>query len=95
MASPQAPGGTFAITGNDSTIRGLVINRFIEIGMRVLGANNVIAGKYLGTNLGGTAATGNVRSVEVDFAPATNNRFGGTSVALVNQGPTGRSGMSP
>lgn len=47
------------ITGNGSTVRGLVINGFANSGIVVSGDNNVIAGNYIGTNAAGTAAASN------------------------------------
>ncbi|MBW1699232.1 MAG: DUF4347 domain-containing protein, partial [Deltaproteobacteria bacterium] len=58
--------GTFAgavdgliLTGDGSTIRGLVINNFNNDGIEIQGDNNVIAGNFIGTDVTGTAAAAN------------------------------------
>jgi uncharacterized repeat protein (TIGR01451 family) len=70
------------ITASNSTVRGLVINRFGGHGIRVSGgANNVIAGNYIGTNVLGSAPQGNgFMGVELGLG-STNNRIGGTAIA--------------
>ena len=65
-----------------STIRGLVINRCPNLGIRVLGQSNcVIAGNFLGTDLAGTAPLGNRVGVYIggSASAANNNRVGGTN----------------
>ncbi len=47
------------MNGGDSTLRGLVINRFGRTGIVTQSAGNRIVGNYIGTNLDGTAALGN------------------------------------
>jgi titin len=65
------------LTGGNSTVRGLVINRFGGVGINLASSNNVVAGNYIGTNVAGTAALGNIGfGMEVS---ASNNRIGGTT----------------
>jgi hypothetical protein len=50
--------GLVIFTGN-STVRGMVINRFGDTGIQIKeGENNVVEGNYLGTDASGTAALG-------------------------------------
>ncbi|CAN5547219.1 hypothetical protein BH10ACI3_BH10ACI3_16850 [soil metagenome] len=68
----------FNITGGGSTIRGLVINRFL-IGIAIdTGTGNVIAGNYIGTDTAGALSRPN--SVGI-FVQSDNNVIGGTAVA--------------
>ena len=72
------------ITAGNSTVKGLVINRFNGNGI-FLGENggNVIKGNYIGTDLTGTIALGNAdKGVNVNFCP--NNTIGGTNAAARN-----------
>src|SRR5262249_4114078 len=48
------------MTGGNSTVRGLVVNRFGGNGIQLLSSNNVVAGNYVGTDVAGTAALANV-----------------------------------
>ena len=76
-------GLTIAFAGSSlSVIRGLVIDRFSGIAIRILAgsANNVIAGNFLGTDPTGTL-TGRGNSVGVYIQAATNNVIGGTTAA--------------
>jgi len=47
------------LQGGNSTIRGLVINRFLGDGIEILSAGNTIVGNFIGTNLAGGAAQAN------------------------------------
>ena len=71
------------ITGGNSTIRGLAINRFahgIQLSER---GGNVIEGNFLGTNAAGTVARPNfINGVHVLNSPG--NRIGGTTPASRN-----------
>ena len=61
-ASAGSANGLFITAGN-TTIRGLVINRFFYNGIDLSGGgNNWIAGNYLGTNVTGTVALGTGRT---------------------------------
>jgi CSLREA domain-containing protein len=56
------PGGDgMRLLGGNSTIRGLVINRFGNNAISLIGTagGNVVAGNYIGTDLSGTTALGN------------------------------------
>lgn len=66
------------ITAGNSTIRGLVINRFDGDGIHVNGAGgNVIQGNHIGTNFSGTTALPNGGDgIEITTA---NNTIGGTT----------------
>ncbi len=66
------------ITAGSSTVRGLVINRFVGHGIRLeTNGGNVIEGNFIGTDVTGTADLGNSRhGVAVDFSP--DNTIGGT-----------------
>ncbi len=74
------------ITAANSTIRGLVINRFERNGVQITGAGatgNVVEGNFIGTNVAGTAALGNgVHGVSIVGAPG--NIVGGTTSAARN-----------
>ena len=72
------------LTGGNSTIRGLVIDRH-SIGLHISGVGatgNLIQGNLIGTNFTGTAATSNTFGIIIDGAP--NNTIGGTTIAARN-----------
>lgn len=71
------------ITAGDSTIRGLVINRFDENGIRLESANNIVEGNFVGTNASGTGSLGNSNN-GVQIADAPDNTVGGTTPAARN-----------
>ena len=87
-------GGTngLTITASGSTVRGLLINRFDTVGIRLDGANafgNVVEGNFLGTNVTGTASLGNGvgqpgAGAGVEINEASNNTIGGTTAAARN-----------
>ena len=91
------------VLANNSTVRGLVINRFLEftnnlpiIGLRVggqpltvTGNGNVVEGVYVGTNVAGTSALGNFERVRIT---GNNNRLGGTAAQQRNLFAAGREG---
>jgi CSLREA domain-containing protein len=74
------------ITGPNSTVRGLVINRFSLNGVEISGASavgNVIQGNFIGTDVTGSNALGNgLHGVSVVRAPG--NTVGGTTSAARN-----------
>ena len=47
------------LRGNDSTVKGLVINRFSRDGIRIRAERAVIQGNYIGTDVTGTVGLGN------------------------------------
>ena len=48
-----------SLQASDSTVRGLVINRFAVAGIVVQGSNNTVAGNFIGTDPTGTIGRGN------------------------------------
>jgi hypothetical protein len=82
--------GTFAdgllIGASNSTIKGLVINRFGENGIylpNVLSGLNNIEGNFIGTSASGTTDLGN-QGNGVEIFEASNNTIGGTAPAQRN-----------
>jgi trimeric autotransporter adhesin len=76
----------FRIDAADSTIKGLVINRFNSSGISVNGAGNDgnrIEGNFIGTNAAGTADRGNSTGVSIGDQSA-DNTIGGTQPAQRN-----------
>lgn len=69
-----------------STIRGLVINRFVgdftDAGIRVISGNNVIAGCFIGVDPTGTTKLANGNGVR--FVTGANNLLGGMTPAARN-----------
>jgi titin len=80
-----SPSGLYLSAGSDgSTVRGLAIQQFdtgITLGST---SNNLIAGNYIGTNAGGTAALGNRSDGVLIQGGAANNTVGGTTAATRN-----------
>lgn len=70
------------LSGGNSTVKGLVINRVTRYGIYVNSAANVIAGNYLGTDASGTIGLGNGEDVYVDGV--ADNLIGGTTPAARN-----------
>jgi hypothetical protein len=72
------------VTGGNTTIRGLAINRFTGNGIAIsTGGSNVIEANYLGTNAAGTVASANGdRGVLINGSSA--NRIGGLTPAQRN-----------
>jgi CSLREA domain-containing protein len=74
------------ITASNSTVQGLVINRFAVNGVLISEAGatgNVIQGNFIGTGITGTAAAGNgLHGVSIVRAPG--NTVGGTTSAARN-----------
>ena len=72
------------ITGGNTVIRGLVINRFGGDGIRIETAgSNVIENNYIGTNVAGTADLGN-GGAGVHIIGTASNNVGGTLAAARN-----------
>jgi hypothetical protein len=69
------------VQGNDSVIRGLIIQRFDGSGIEVTGARNVVAGNHIGTNGPGTESRENTTGVTVR---GSDNVIGGTTPASRN-----------
>ena len=70
------------LKGGNSTVRGLVINRFQGTGIVLIGAGNVIEGNYIGIDPGGTLARSN--TLGGILLNSANNRIGGTTTAARN-----------
>ncbi len=69
--------------GGNSTVRGLVINRFNFVGIFIQSNGNTIQGNYLGTNAAGTSSLGN-GSHGVHINGGLNNIIGGAIAAERN-----------
>jgi parallel beta-helix repeat protein len=77
-ADPNA----IALRGGASTIRGLVINRSPDQGLEVdINGGNTIEGNYVGTDVSGTIARGNVWGIGIK---SNDNTLGGTTLAARN-----------
>ncbi|MGH2811473.1 MAG: Calx-beta domain-containing protein [Actinomycetota bacterium] len=82
-AAADAPGIT--IMASDSTIKGLVVNRFPGHGILIIGGgdpnapveNNTVIGNFIGTDLAGTADRGN-DAFGVSIENSDGNTVGGT-----------------
>ena len=75
------------IEAADSTIKGLVINRFGRGGISIVGlgaAGNSVEGNFIGTNASGTADRGNGGIGVAVSAAAPDNTVGGTEPAARN-----------
>jgi len=75
-------GNGLVITSNGGTVKGLVINRFLNGGIFLLGSGNLIQGNFIGTNPNGNTAQPNV--FEGVAIIGTNNTVGGTTPAARN-----------
>jgi photosystem II stability/assembly factor-like uncharacterized protein len=72
------------ITGGNSVVRGLTINRFPDSGIALLtGGNNRIEGNFIGTNAAGTVARPN-RGGGITLSSSSSNLIGGTTAAARN-----------
>jgi CSLREA domain-containing protein len=70
------------ISGGNSTVKGLVINRFNGAGIRLLGGgNNIIEGNFIGTDPTGATALGFNSGVSIG---SNNNTIGGTTPSARN-----------
>ena len=69
------------LTAGNSTVRGLIINRFQTDGIDIIGVGtNVVAGNYIGTDSAGLVARGNAFE-GVLISSSSGNRIGGTNAA--------------
>jgi hypothetical protein len=81
----DAAGGGFFISGGNSVLRGLVVNRSPAHGIQVdTAGNNIIEGNYLGTDHTGTEARGNGEGFCGLGLLTNNNTVGGTTVNARN-----------
>jgi len=66
------------IDGGNGTIRGMVINRFGNVGINLNSSNNLVEGNFIGTNAAGTTALGNGgQAIRIDSGDG--NLVGGTA----------------
>src|SRR2546422_5393213 len=72
------------ITAGNSTIKGLVINRFLSGGIQIDAGGNTIAGNFIGTDAAGASALAS--QVLGVFVHGSNNIIGGTNAADRNVG---------
>lgn len=73
------------ITTGNSTIRGLIINRFRQAGIDLsIGGGNVIVGNFIGTDASGTIDFGNADAGVKMSDSSSDNTIGGTSPASRN-----------
>jgi hypothetical protein len=82
-------GSGLTISAGNSTVKGLVINRFRSNGIQLTGpkGGDIIAGNYIGTDVTGTVALGNGgNGVDVYYSPNNTiaNTIGGTTAATRN-----------
>jgi hypothetical protein len=76
-AGPRASG--LSIAAGSSTIRGFVVNRWTREGILLrTGANNTVAGNFIGTTVSGNAAAANGLGL---YIASQNNIIGGTTAA--------------
>ncbi len=76
--------GLEIVTGN-STVRGLVINQFDQMGIEMSGGgNNVIEGNFIGTDPTGTLNRGNTLNGVFITTGSTNNLIGGLTPGAAN-----------
>src|SRR5215217_5946840 len=84
-AGAGASASGLVVTGGDSKITGLVINRFGTVGISLeMKGDNVVAGNFIGTNASGDAAfpaPNNVRGIYLD---SSGNTIGGATAAARN-----------
>jgi CSLREA domain-containing protein len=63
-------------TADNTTIKGLVVNRFSYVGIWLQGANDLVVGNFIGTNVAGTTTAGNQLGIFATIGP---NTIGGTT----------------
>jgi CSLREA domain-containing protein len=82
--SDWSPVDGLLITAGSTTVKGLVINRFFNSGIRLTGSSNsIITGNHIGTNAAGTSNLGNNFSAIAIFS-SNNNIIGGLIAAERN-----------
>ncbi len=72
------------ITGNDVTVKGLIISGFAGDGIEVTGNDALIESCYIGTDFTGTKAMGNGGAGVAVIGGATNTTIGGTTAGAGN-----------
>ena len=79
--APAATGG-LVLAADNSSLRGLVVNRFNGAGITLSGNANTLAGNWIGTNAAGTAAAGNTGAAGYGVRiTGSNNLVGGVTSA--------------
>ena len=73
----------FTVDAGDSTLRGLVLDRF-TIGIIADSNRNVIAGNFIGVDAQGVEGEGNVMYYGIEVFSGSGNVIGGTSAAARN-----------
>jgi VCBS repeat protein len=81
-SSAGAEADGLVLGGGGSAVRGLVINRFSGVGIRVASNTNVIDGNLIGTDVLGTSDLGNGQGIRI--SNVTGNLVGGTTAAARN-----------
>ena len=76
--TPTGPMDGLTIAANDSTVKGLVINRFGGNGISIRGDGNTVSGNYIGTDANGTTPLPNVGGMWIGDG-ASNNTIGGAT----------------
>jgi len=78
------PANGLFITGGNSTVRGLVINRFADDGIELaIAGGNLVEGNFIGTDVNSAFALGNLgRGVSIFGSPG--NTIGGTTAGARN-----------
>ncbi|MGB7346993.1 MAG: DUF4347 domain-containing protein [Pirellulaceae bacterium] len=76
------------ISGNNVTIRGLIINRFSGPGIQITGDNNNIQSSYIGLNVAGDTDLGNAQQ-GIQIIGGVGNVIGGSGVGNVISGNGG------
>ncbi|MFY9607363.1 MAG: C25 family cysteine peptidase [Blastocatellia bacterium] len=74
------------VSGGNSTVRGLVINRFADdlgIGIQLSGSGDIVDFNFIGTNAAGTAGLGN-GDTGLLINPGSGHLIGGTTAAARN-----------
>jgi len=83
------------VVGGGSTIRGMVINRFTDEGIRLSGkGGNAVQGNFIGTDVTGTVALGNW-NIDIIVSGSPYSSIGGTAPGagnVISGTSTGRSG---
>jgi titin len=73
-----------SVQGGNTTVRGLVINRFAQGGIVLQSSGNTITGNFIGTNAAGNSASANGGDGVLISGGQFNNTVGGTTAATRN-----------
>ena len=83
-ASAGASVNGLSIPAGNTTVRGLIINRFSQNGIVLQSIGNTIMGNFIGTNATGTSALANGGDGVLVSSGQSNNTIGGTTTAARN-----------